>query len=168
VLPHGCFPKTAGFAATIANSTRARVGSPPHHPLDLAPCSRCSVTTVNISQLADRAGVATSTVRFYERTGVLPGASRRAPLTIEVLAEVGIDWRAARSRSLTEVDTRSLDYLVTVRDRARLACPPLPGVRDVLHWGIGDPTEVGGTPDEQREAFRRARDELASPDRSLR
>ena len=84
------------------------------------------------------------------------------PLTVEVLAEVGIDWRSARSRSLAEVDTSSTDYLVTVCDRARLACPPLPGVRDVLHWGIDDPAEVRGTVDERRAAFRRARDELAS------
>lgn len=84
------------------------------------------------------------------------------PLTVEVLAEVGIDWRSARSRFLADADTSNTDYLVTVCDRARLACPPLPGVRDVLHWGIDDPTEVGGTPDQQRDAFRRARDELAS------
>ena len=84
------------------------------------------------------------------------------PLTVEALAEAGIDWRSARSRSLADIDTRNTDYLVTVCDRARLACPPLPGVRDVLHWGIDDPTGVGGTPDQQRDAFRRARDELAS------
>lgn len=84
------------------------------------------------------------------------------PLTVEVLAEIGIDWRAAHSRSLAEVDTASTDYLVTVCDRARLACPPLPGVRDVLHWGIDDPAEVEGSADERRAAFRGARDELAS------
>lgn len=85
------------------------------------------------------------------------------PLTVEVLAEIGIDWRAARSRSLTDVDTASTDYLVTVCDRARLACPPLPGVREVLHWGIDDPAQVvTGSVDQRRQAFRRARDELAS------
>lgn len=84
------------------------------------------------------------------------------PLTIEVLSENGIDWQGARSCSLGEVDTASIDYLVTVCDRARLACPPLPAVRDVLHWGIDDPAEVAGSIQEQREAFRRARDELAS------
>lgn len=84
------------------------------------------------------------------------------PLTVEALAEVGIDWRSARSRSLTAMNTASTDYLVTVCDRARLACPPLPGVRDVLHWGIDDPAEVAGSVEEQREAFRHARDELAS------
>jgi arsenate reductase len=84
------------------------------------------------------------------------------PMTVEVLGELGIDWGAARSRSLAEVDTDSTDYLVTVCDRARLSCPPLPGVREALHWGIDDPAEVRGSRDEQRQAFRRARDELAA------
>lgn len=84
------------------------------------------------------------------------------PLTVEVLAEISLDWREARSRSITEVDTKNTDYLVTVCDRARLSCPPLPGVRKALHWGVDDPAEVAGTPEERREAFRRARDELAS------
>ena len=84
------------------------------------------------------------------------------PMTVEVLAEVEIDWRAAQSRSLADVDTASTDYLVTVCDRARLTCPPLPGVRQALHWGIDDPAEVNGTVDEQRAAFRRARNELAA------
>ncbi len=83
------------------------------------------------------------------------------PLTIEVLAEVGIDWSAARSKSVDEVMDQEFDYVITVCDRARQACPAFPGEHDSLHWGLDDPAEPTPTAAEQFEAFRRARSDLS-------
>ena len=72
------------------------------------------------------------------------------PLTLRVLAEAGIDASWARSKSVDEYLGQSFDYVVTVCDEARQACPVFPGVHESLHWGYEDPAEAaghrGGTP----------------------
>jgi arsenate reductase len=83
------------------------------------------------------------------------------PLAIRVLAEIGIDWRGARSTSVTDFGDDSFDYVITVCDRARQSCPVFPGSYESLHWGLVDPSEIEGTEDEKLAAFRRTRLELA-------
>ena len=66
------------------------------------------------------------------------------PSTIRALADAGIDWSAARSKSVNEFLGASFDYVITVCDRARQSCPIFPGTHNTLHWGLGDPAEVEG------------------------
>lgn len=84
------------------------------------------------------------------------------PYTVRVLAERGIDWSGARSKPLTEFLDQSWDDVITVCDRARDACPTLPGVQRSLHWGLEDPAEVDGTDEQKLEAFRATERELTS------
>jgi arsenate reductase (thioredoxin) len=84
------------------------------------------------------------------------------PYTIRVLDEIGIDWSAARSKSVTEFLGQPFDYVITVCDRARQSCPVFPGNHNTLHWGLEDPAEVDGTDAEKLEAFRRTRMEVAN------
>jgi arsenate reductase (thioredoxin) len=88
-------------------------------------------------------------------------ATRVNPLAIRVLAESGIDWSGARSKVITEFLGRRFDYVITVCDRARETCPVFPGSTNTLHWGLDDPSEVGGTDEERLAAFRRTRQEVA-------
>jgi arsenate reductase len=81
--------------------------------------------------------------------------------TLRVLAASGIDWSTARSKSVDEFLDQSFDYVITVCDRARRACPVFPGVHDTLHWGLDDPAELEGSDDEKLAAFRRTSIELA-------
>jgi arsenate reductase len=83
------------------------------------------------------------------------------PFTLRVLDEVCIDWTSARSKSLTDFFGQKFDYVITVCDRARQACPTFPGAGRMLHWDLPDPAEVEGTDDEKLEAFRRTRTEVA-------
>ncbi len=82
------------------------------------------------------------------------------PLTVRVLAEVGIDWHAARAKPVTELLDHPFDYLVTLSNSAREACPSLPGRHSALHWHLDDPSEVTGSEEERLEAFRATRTEL--------
>ena len=82
------------------------------------------------------------------------------PYTVRVLAESGIDWSDARSKSLAAFVERPWDHVITVCDRARQACPVFPGRPDTLHWDLEDPSESVGTDEEQLEAFRRTRHDL--------
>ena len=84
------------------------------------------------------------------------------PYTVQVLAEIDIDWSAARSKSVTQFLGQPFDYVITVCDRARQTCPVFPGDHNSLHWGLDDPAEVEGTDERKLEAFRRTRIEVAT------
>jgi len=77
------------------------------------------------------------------------------PLTIRVLEEAGLDTASARSKSVTEFKGQRFDYVITVCDQARQACPVFPGGGDSLHWGYEDPAEAVGTDEERLVVFRR-------------
>jgi arsenate reductase (thioredoxin) len=83
------------------------------------------------------------------------------PFTVRALADVGIDWSGARSKSVSEFMGRPFDYVITVCDRARQTCPVFPGEHNTLHWGLEDPADADGTDEQKLEAFRRTRTEIA-------
>ena len=83
------------------------------------------------------------------------------PGSVEAMAEVGIDIAQHRSKHVEEYATQSIDYVVTVCDRAKETCPLWPGRTTVIHWSFDDPAAVAGT-DDRRLVFRRVRDEIAS------
>ena len=92
--------------------------------------------------------------------GTHPGSVN--PLTIRALSEIGIDWSHARSKSVGEYLDEPFDYVITVCDQAREACPVFPGGRVRLHWGFEDPAAAPGTEDERLAVFRRVRDEIST------
>ena len=77
------------------------------------------------------------------------------PLTLRVLGEAGIDASQARSKSVAEFAGQRFDYVITVCDQARQACPVFPGSGLSLHWGYEDPAEATGTDEERLVVFRR-------------
>ncbi len=83
------------------------------------------------------------------------------PLAIRVLAEQGIDWSHAESKTIDRFLGEPFDYVVTVCDRARQACPVFPGSTRTLHWGLDDPSEVEGSEEERLAAYRRTGVELS-------
>lgn len=82
------------------------------------------------------------------------------PLTIRVLGEVGIDWSAARSKSVLEMLDDPWDLVLTVCDSAREACPVVPGALRTAHEGFPDPAAATGTDEERVAAFRAVRDAI--------
>jgi arsenate reductase len=84
------------------------------------------------------------------------------PFAVQVLAEMGIDWSAARAKSVTEFIGQPFDYVITVCDRARQVCPVFPGQHNSLHWGLDDPAEVQGSDAQKVAAFRRTQTELGA------
>jgi arsenate reductase len=76
------------------------------------------------------------------------------PLTERALDEAGIDHSWARSKSVNEYLGQSFDYVITVCDQARQACPVFPGDHETLHWGYEDPAAVEGSEEQRLAAFR--------------
>jgi arsenate reductase len=86
--------------------------------------------------------------------------SRVRPEAIAVMNELGIDISGQRSTHVDEVAGRRFDYVLTVCDQAREACPVFPGQTERLHHDFQDPAAVEGTEDQRLAVFRRVRDEI--------
>ncbi len=84
------------------------------------------------------------------------------PLAVRALAEVGIDWHAARAKSVTELVDRRFDYVITLSNSAREECPTLTGPHSSLHWHLEDPSTIEGSEERRLEAFRATRTELTT------
>lgn len=75
--------------------------------------------------------------------GTLPGP-RVHPHTARVLRErYGIDISGRRPRALGTLTGRRFDYVITLCDKAREACPELVGHPRRVHWSIPDPAAAG-------------------------
>ena len=76
------------------------------------------------------------------------------PLTLRTLEEAGIPTERLSSKQVDEFVGQPFDYVITVCDQAREACPVFPGVENALHWGYDDPAAVEGSEEQRRAAFR--------------
>ncbi len=84
-------------------------------------------------------------------------AARVNPFAIEALKAIGIDWAGHEPRGIGSLMGASFDFVITVCDNAKEACPILPGHPIHAHWGMEDPAEVEGTDAEKAQAFTAAR-----------
>jgi ArsR family transcriptional regulator, arsenate/arsenite/antimonite-responsive transcriptional repressor / arsenate reductase (thioredoxin) len=75
------------------------------------------------------------------------------PLAVQTMAKMGIDISQQRSKHLAEYLDQSFDYMVTVCDRVREACPTFPGDPEQMHWSFIDPAAVEGSEKERIKAF---------------
>jgi arsenate reductase (thioredoxin) len=82
------------------------------------------------------------------------------PLAIKVMAEVGIDISAHRSKPLTEFLAQSVHTVITVCGNLDQACPIFPGQVNRHHWPFFDPAKATGSEDEILKCFRIVRDEM--------
>ena len=89
-------------------------------------------------------------------------ATRINPFAVRVLADAGIDWSHAESKTIDRFLDQRFDYVITVCDRAKESCPVFPGSENTLHWGLDDPSEVTGTDDDKLAAFRRTEMEVSA------
>jgi arsenate reductase len=82
------------------------------------------------------------------------------PLTVRVMAEVGIDISGQASKSVDLFHDLPIHWAITLCDQARETCPYFPYAEDIFHAGFADPAAVQGSEDEKMAAFRFARDEI--------
>lgn len=76
------------------------------------------------------------------------------PLAVRVLGDkYGLDASQARSKSWDEFKDVKMDFVITVCDNAKEACPVWPGQPMIAHWGSPDPAAYDGTEDEKYRFF---------------
>ncbi|MDB6115147.1 MAG: hypothetical protein JWQ62_2092, partial [Lacunisphaera sp.] len=91
--------------------------------------------------------------RFEVHSAGSHPTGRVNPLAVRTLAEkYGLDARSARSKSWAEFKGVKFDFVITVCDNAREACPVWPGQPVIAHWGSPDPAAATG-PEEERFQF---------------
>ena len=83
------------------------------------------------------------------------------PQAIAVMDELGVDLRSQSSKHLDRYLDEAFDWVITVCDDAREACPFFPGARQRDHWSFEDPSAAGGSDEARLAVFRRVRDEIA-------
>jgi len=122
--------------------------APPHRVLIL--CTGNSARSQIAEALLARLGAG----RFDVVSAGSRPAPRVNPLAVRVLEEHGIPWGGRVPKGLGGLDARPWDFVITVCDRAREACPIFPGTPLLAHWGMPDPAEVEGSDEEKMRAFR--------------
>ncbi|WP_278396131.1 arsenate reductase ArsC [Stutzerimonas kunmingensis] len=76
------------------------------------------------------------------------------PLTLETLARAGIAADGLYSTSSDAHQALNPDFVITVCDKAAgEACPVHFGPATKAHWGLADPSESVGSPEEIKAAF---------------
>jgi ArsR family transcriptional regulator, arsenate/arsenite/antimonite-responsive transcriptional repressor / arsenate reductase (thioredoxin) len=83
------------------------------------------------------------------------------PLARQAMRERGIPMEGQRAKHLSEFEGQRFDYIVTVCDLAREACPVFPGDPEQIHWSFADPVAVAGL-DARERAFSRTATELTT------
>jgi len=76
------------------------------------------------------------------------------------MAETGIDISKHRSKSVDEFAGANIEYVLTVCDNAREACPYFPATTLMIHHSFEDPAEAEGGEEARLGAFRSVRDQI--------
>jgi protein-tyrosine-phosphatase/DNA-binding transcriptional ArsR family regulator len=155
-----CADALADTGAALHPALR-REPAPREPPVDLRRSPRLGVLFVCTGNSA-RSPIAEALLRH--RTGgqveVASAGSRPKPRlhpnAVRVLHdEFGIDSAGQRPQHLDTLTGRRFDYVVSLCDKAREACPDLPDHPRRVHWSICDPVTAEDTDQTNYPAFQR-------------
>ncbi|TGE08619.1 arsenate reductase ArsC [Hymenobacter fodinae] len=82
------------------------------------------------------------------------------PRAVQVMREDGVDISHHTSNHMDEYTQVPFDYIITVCDNAREACPVFPASAVQLHHNFPDPAKATGTEDQVLGQFRNVRDQV--------
>jgi arsenate reductase len=83
------------------------------------------------------------------------------PLAIVAMKRLlDVDISTQRSKHVGEFAGQRFDYVITLCDSAKEACPVFPGDPERIHWRFDDPAAVAGSDDDRYRAFRQVAAEL--------
>lgn len=95
----------------------------------------------------------------YEASSAGVSPTKVNPYVVKAIAEVGLDISKNRSKSIEEFREQKFDYVITVCDSAKEACPFFPG-DEVIHYSFKDPNSFQGSEEEIMKGTRQVRNEI--------
>ncbi|MFZ5995129.1 MAG: arsenate reductase ArsC [Thermodesulfobacteriota bacterium] len=84
-------------------------------------------------------------------------------MAIKAMAEAGIDISGQKSKDVNSLGDIAFDYVITLCDSTREACPFFPAKTKIVHAGFDDPPRLAASAQSEEEAmshYRRVRDEI--------
>jgi protein-tyrosine-phosphatase len=88
------------------------------------------------------------------------------PDAVRAMATIGIDISRQQSKHLDTFAGQSFDYIITVCDRVREACPLFPNDPERIHWSFADPAALDDVEARER-AFQQITQQLVTRTRHL-
>jgi arsenate reductase len=82
------------------------------------------------------------------------------PVAINVMADDHLDISGQTSNHVDEYANVDFDYVITVCDNAKEACPVFPGGVQQIHQAFPDPAKATGTAEEIYAEFVNVRDQI--------
>jgi arsenate reductase len=83
------------------------------------------------------------------------------PFAVKVMSEIGIDISMQYPKQVVEFLHTGFDYVITVCDKAKEACPYFSGkVVHRMHIGFEDPADAQGNEEEVMAVYRKVRDKI--------
>lgn len=82
---------------------------------------------------------------------------------VKVMNEAGIDISNHKSKTVSELEIKEFEYVITVCGHANENCPFFPAKTKVIHRGFDDPPKLAvdaKTEEEKLNHYRRIRDEI--------
>jgi len=79
-------------------------------------------------------------------------------LAVKVMQEDGINMKTQLPTDVNALAKTEYDYVVTVCENALANLPRFITGKQYLHWPVDDPAGAEGSPEEQLEVFRTARE----------
>jgi arsenate reductase len=146
----------AGIRASEAHREGREMSRAPYRVLIL--CTGNSARSIIGEYLLRQKGAG----RFEVKSAGARPSGTVHPLAVWVLWEkYAIDASGARSKSWDEFKGDPFDFIITVCDNAREACPVWPGKPVLAHWGSPDPAALEGTEEQRRWIFVQVASQIA-------
>lgn len=96
----------------------------------------------------------------YEAYSAGTEPSSLNPYAVKAMAEIDIDISNNRTKSVEEFKDKEFDFVITVCNQAKEACPFFPGGKEYIHKNFEDPSKLEGTEDAILLNVRRIRDQI--------
>jgi len=122
----------------------------------------CTMNSIRSPIAAGLFGLAHGKRVFVDSVGLR--AAPIDPLAVEVMAELGVDLQAHKSKTFDDLADTSFDVIVTLSPEAQHRAVEMTRVMacDVEYWQTFDPTIVEGSREQQLASYRQVRDYLAA------
>jgi arsenate reductase len=82
------------------------------------------------------------------------------PMAVKVMSEDHLDISGHTSNHVDEYTSINFDYVITVCDNAKEACPYFPASVQQIHQSFPDPAKATGTAEQIHEEFVKVRDQI--------
>jgi protein-tyrosine-phosphatase len=122
----------------------------------------CTMNSIRSPMAAGLFGLAHGKRVFVDSVGLR--AAPIDPLAVEVMAELGVDLHAHKSKTFDDLADTSFDVIVTLSPEAQHRAVEMTRIMacDVEYWQTFDPTIVEGSREQQLASYRQVRDYLAA------